>query len=447
MQSPDQLAAVGPVRDAQHQVLADVGRRPLEQRTGLDVDVRRKLLEEALTVFDAATVTTTHGFCQQVLLALGTAGDHDTGAVLVESIGDLVAEVADDLYLRKWGAAGSAPADMTQAEFHALAMAAATDPATDLLPPTATDGMPGQRARIAAGRARRGRPAQAAPAAHRLRRHAAAAQGHPHRRDVGPGREGPAAGALPGGAGRRVPGHRPGAVGDPARGLPRPPHPGADRRPEAGHLRLPRRRRARLPRGARVGVGGAHAADQPPQRRRRCSTGWPRSSVAQRSATSGSGCCRSRPRTTGGWSTRRCRCSCGCVPRDGGLPVTGNGTLATAAGPRRVVRDLADRVVALLSGEASAAAARRHRPAAGRAQGHRGAGAHQHPGRAGAGAAAGRRRARRAHRQDLGLRHPRGRGVAAAARGAGAAAPDHPGTPGSADLLRRARRGRAGRGR
>ena len=50
-------------------------------------------------------MTTTHGFCQQVLLALGTAGDHDTGAVLVEDIGDLVAEVADDLYLRKWGVA------------------------------------------------------------------------------------------------------------------------------------------------------------------------------------------------------------------------------------------------------------------------------------------------------------------------------------------------------
>ena len=71
-----------------------------------EVAVRRRRLEEALTVFDAATVTTTHGFCQQVLLALGTAGDHDTGAVLVENIGDLVAEVADDLYLRKWGAAG-----------------------------------------------------------------------------------------------------------------------------------------------------------------------------------------------------------------------------------------------------------------------------------------------------------------------------------------------------
>ena len=69
-----------------------------------------------------------------MLLALGTAGDHDTGAVLVENIGDLVAEVADDLYLRKWGAAGSAPADMTREAFHQLAQAAATDPATALLP-------------------------------------------------------------------------------------------------------------------------------------------------------------------------------------------------------------------------------------------------------------------------------------------------------------------------
>ena len=77
-----------------------------------EIGVRRKLFEEALTVFDAATVTTTHGFCQQVLLALGTAGDHDTGAVLVENIADLVAEVADDLYLRKWGVEGAGPPDL-----------------------------------------------------------------------------------------------------------------------------------------------------------------------------------------------------------------------------------------------------------------------------------------------------------------------------------------------
>jgi exodeoxyribonuclease V beta subunit len=121
-----------------------------DDRDGDPVAVRRKRLEEALTVFDAATVTTTHGFCQQVLLALGTAGDHDTGAVLVESIGDLVAEVADDLYLRKWGTTSAGPAGMKRSEFLELAMAAATDPATELLPDPSTDGLPGQRARIAA---------------------------------------------------------------------------------------------------------------------------------------------------------------------------------------------------------------------------------------------------------------------------------------------------------
>src|SRR4249919_957720 len=48
--------------------------RVLTQLAGTDPEgivVRRRRLEEALTVFDAATVTTTHGFCQQVLLALG----------------------------------------------------------------------------------------------------------------------------------------------------------------------------------------------------------------------------------------------------------------------------------------------------------------------------------------------------------------------------------------
>jgi exodeoxyribonuclease V beta subunit len=115
----------------------------------LEVAVRRRRLEEAIAVFDAATVTTTHGFCQQVLLALGTAGDHDTGATLIENIGDLVTEVADDLYLRKWGAPNSDPADMSRGDFQVLAMDAAKDPATDLLPDPTTDGTPGMRARIA----------------------------------------------------------------------------------------------------------------------------------------------------------------------------------------------------------------------------------------------------------------------------------------------------------
>jgi exodeoxyribonuclease V beta subunit len=116
-----------------------------------EVAVRRRRLEEALGVFDAATVTTTHGFCQQVLLTLGTAGDHDSGAVLVENIGDLVSEVADDLYVRKWGSPGAEPALLSRSAFHQLAFAVATDPATHLLPDDpATEGLPGLRARIAA---------------------------------------------------------------------------------------------------------------------------------------------------------------------------------------------------------------------------------------------------------------------------------------------------------
>jgi exodeoxyribonuclease V beta subunit len=116
-----------------------------------EVTARRRRLDDALAAFDAATVTTTHGFCQQVLMALGTAGDHDPGAVLMESTTDLISEVADDLYLRKWGHAGAEPAKMTRNDFGDLAQAAAGDPATHLVPDDpATGELPGLRARIAA---------------------------------------------------------------------------------------------------------------------------------------------------------------------------------------------------------------------------------------------------------------------------------------------------------
>ena len=111
---------------------------------------RHRRLRDALASFDAATVTTTHGFCQQVLLALGTAGDHDADAVLVEDMSDLVAEIADDFYLRKWGAPGTPPPDLPVKAFRELASEVAVkDPATRLLPDPSTDGLPGLRARIA----------------------------------------------------------------------------------------------------------------------------------------------------------------------------------------------------------------------------------------------------------------------------------------------------------
>ncbi|MFI7588459.1 UvrD-helicase domain-containing protein [Spongisporangium articulatum] len=128
---------------------ADDVLRHLLDADGTEVERRARRLTVALASFDAATVTTTHGFCQQVLLALGTAGDYDLGDELVEDIGDLAREVADDLYLRKWGTPGAPAPDLTREQFHALALAVARDPATALLPDPATPDLPGLRARVA----------------------------------------------------------------------------------------------------------------------------------------------------------------------------------------------------------------------------------------------------------------------------------------------------------
>jgi exodeoxyribonuclease V beta subunit len=68
-----------------------------------DVELRHERLRDALASFDAATIATTHQFCQTVLRSLGVAGDTDPGATLVESLDDLVVEVVDDVYLRMFG--------------------------------------------------------------------------------------------------------------------------------------------------------------------------------------------------------------------------------------------------------------------------------------------------------------------------------------------------------
>ncbi|MCH9640481.1 MAG: UvrD-helicase domain-containing protein, partial [Actinomycetia bacterium] len=64
---------------------------------------RRRRLRDALASFDAATIATTHQFCQLVLKSLGVAGDSDSGVQLVESLDDLVAEIVNDLYLAHFG--------------------------------------------------------------------------------------------------------------------------------------------------------------------------------------------------------------------------------------------------------------------------------------------------------------------------------------------------------
>ena len=94
---------------------------------------RRQRLRDALAAFDAATIATTHQFCQMVLKSLGVAGDTDTGVTLVESLDELVAEIVDDLYLRHFGHERDDPL-LNHADALRLAREVVKHPATELRP-------------------------------------------------------------------------------------------------------------------------------------------------------------------------------------------------------------------------------------------------------------------------------------------------------------------------
>ena len=98
--------------------------------------LRRGRLRAALAAYDGATIATIHQFCQLVLRGLGVAGDTDAGVRLEEDLGDLVLDVADDLFLRGFGRDGS-PA-FTRAEALAIARAVTTDPHSDVAPDPGT---------------------------------------------------------------------------------------------------------------------------------------------------------------------------------------------------------------------------------------------------------------------------------------------------------------------
>jgi exodeoxyribonuclease V beta subunit len=69
-----------------------------------EVATRQDRLAKAVANFDAATIETTHGFCMQILSGLGTAGDVERDITLIEDARDLLAEVVDDLYVRRFWA-------------------------------------------------------------------------------------------------------------------------------------------------------------------------------------------------------------------------------------------------------------------------------------------------------------------------------------------------------
>ncbi|HEV7203445.1 MAG TPA: UvrD-helicase domain-containing protein [Jatrophihabitans sp.] len=120
--------------------------------TGSDPEVaaRRTRLVQALGSFDSATVATTHQFCQQVLVGLGTAGDVDATAVLVENLDDLTVEVVQDLYLRMWSREAAGVAPMSYAEAVELAHTVVRDGQALLVPEVPEpNGVPDIRRRFA----------------------------------------------------------------------------------------------------------------------------------------------------------------------------------------------------------------------------------------------------------------------------------------------------------
>lgn len=94
---------------------------------------RKQRLRDALAGFDAATIATTHQFCQLVLKSLGVAGDTDAGVTLLEDLDDLTAEIVDDLYLAHFGRRRDDP-ELTYIDALRLARAVVNNPSTDLRP-------------------------------------------------------------------------------------------------------------------------------------------------------------------------------------------------------------------------------------------------------------------------------------------------------------------------
>ena len=102
-------------------------------------------LRRALADFDAATIATTHGFCQEVLAGLGIEGDPDPAATFVEDVSDLVDEVVDDLYVRRF-LHGGEPA-FPRAQAAAVVRAAVENPGVPLA--EAPGELPQMRRRLA----------------------------------------------------------------------------------------------------------------------------------------------------------------------------------------------------------------------------------------------------------------------------------------------------------
>jgi len=92
---------------------------------------RRRRLARAISDFDAATIATTHSFCQEMLSGLGIAGDLEPALTFTEDASELVSDVVGDFYVRKFHDDLRPAFDLTQA--NAVADAAIGNPSAELV--------------------------------------------------------------------------------------------------------------------------------------------------------------------------------------------------------------------------------------------------------------------------------------------------------------------------
>jgi exodeoxyribonuclease V beta subunit len=82
-------------------VLAALERSPAGGRCSAEErELRRSRLAAAISDFDAASISTIHGFCSQVRASIGVLAEHNTDAVPTQSEADLISQVCADLYFR-----------------------------------------------------------------------------------------------------------------------------------------------------------------------------------------------------------------------------------------------------------------------------------------------------------------------------------------------------------
>ena len=113
-----------------------------------EIAIRRERVRRALSEFDAATIATTHAFCQGVLESVGMAADLDPDTTFAENVDDLLDDVVNDLFVRRFYARDTPPFDRRGAM--QLARIAVYNPLAPIEPRSAPDNsVPSLRMRMA----------------------------------------------------------------------------------------------------------------------------------------------------------------------------------------------------------------------------------------------------------------------------------------------------------